>query len=146
MRLVGSAACGGSEGAGRAGVSQFVRDDRTGPAKADDHDIPAWQLSGHRKASSLRGGLPIGRAHYADGAERELLVVAPDAIAVVVASAWEADHLPGAHVAVSAVDMVGKKAFPNRLKQRLEEGLPVDPFELHVAALKVLQNFVLVVG
>ena len=104
-KLVGSAACGGSEGAGRAGVSRFVRDDRTGPAKADDHDIPAWQLSGHRKAwRSLRGGLPIGRAHYADGAERELLVVAPDAIAVVVARAWEADHLPGAHVAVSAVE------------------------------------------
>ena len=47
--------------------------------------------------------------------------MALDIVAVVVARAGEADHLPGHHVPVSAVDRVGEEAFHRVAQQLIEE-------------------------
>jgi hypothetical protein len=44
-----------------------------------------------------------------DGRVRVAFVVAPDPVAVVVARSGKADHPPGAHVAVAAVDRIRRR-------------------------------------
>src|SRR3569623_585514 len=53
---------------------------------------------------------PLGAAFEADRRQREALVVAVDPVPIVVAGAGESDQLPLVHVAVAAVNRIGKKA------------------------------------
>ena len=80
-----------------------------------------------------------------DGRQRKALVVAVDPVEIVVAGAGEADHFPRHHVAVAAVDRVGEEAHLDVLDGLLEERLAVGAFELDLAALEALEQFVLVV-
>ena len=72
--------------------------------------------------------------------------MAIDPVEIVVTSAWEADHFPGAHVAVAAVDRVREEPLLQVLQQLLEEFLAVRAFKLEVAAFKSLQDLVPATG
>ena len=67
--------------------------------------------------------VPIRPSHDADGRKRIALVMAVDPVAIIVARAWKADHAPGAHVAIAAVDRIGEKTLLRVLQQQFEERL-----------------------
>src|SRR6266403_5288678 len=69
--------------------------------------------------------------------------MAIDPIEIVVARAGIADHLPRDHVAIAAIERIGKEAHLHVLDDELEEGFAVDPFELDLFILKALEEFVL---
>src|SRR6185503_19030487 len=102
-------------------------------------------LCGSLRAMSARLRCPVGTAGDGDGRQREAFVMPVDPVEVIVAGAGEADHLPGDHVAVAAVDRVGKEALLDVLERLLEESLAVGAFQLGLAAFEPLEQFVLVV-
>src|SRR4051812_9783984 len=64
---------------------------------------------------------PIRASKHARGWQRITLVVTIDPVAIIVTGAGEADHFPGDHVPISAVDRVGKEASLDVLNDLLEE-------------------------
>ena len=91
----------------------------------------------------VRFRCPVGAAGDGDRRQREAFVMPVDPVEVIVAGAGEADHLPGDHVAVAAVDRVGKEALLDVLERLLEESLAVGAFQLGLAALEAFEEFVL---
>src|SRR5947209_1790893 len=81
--------------------------------------------------SAFRG--PFRPAGNADRRQRVVLVVVADVVAIVVARAGEADHLPRRHVLVAAIDGVGEEAFHGVLQQQLEKAAPIRTFQLRLA-------------
>ena len=68
-----------------------------------------------------------------------------DVVAIVVARAGEAQHAPGYHVAIAAVDRVGEEPFHRIAQHQREERLGVDAVrQLDLARLHVLEQCVLV--
>src|SRR5581483_3027413 len=76
---------------------------------------------------------PLGAPADADGRIRVALVVPAYPVAIVIARSGEADHLPGAHVAVGAVDGIGEESRLRILQQQLEELLAIDVLEAQLA-------------
>ena len=83
----------------------------------------------------------------ADDRQSDALVVTIDPVAVIVMCAREANHLPGGHVFVAAIDRIGQKAV-FRVRQYLtKKRLGVEALELERAVLEALDDVVfLVVG
>src|SRR5262249_39420116 len=75
-------------------------------------------------------GEPFGAPDDADRRQREGLVVAIDPVEIVVACARKADHFPGRHVAVSAIERISEEALLNELECLGEECLAVGAVEL----------------
>src|SRR5665213_1919617 len=77
------------------------------------------------------------------------LVVTIDPVEIIVAGAGEADHLPGHHVAIAAIDRIGEKPHLDILDGLREERLAVErlaigPLELDAAVVKTFEGLVLV--
>ena len=68
-------------------VSQLVREDRTGPAQANDRHVLLGELARHRFRPSGLARIPIRPALEADRRTGIALVVAIDPVAVIVAGA-----------------------------------------------------------
>src|SRR4051794_36591074 len=85
-------------------------------------------LRGSRRAISVSPcpRRPVRAAGQADRRQRKGLVVAVHPVEIVVASAWIADHFPGDHVAIAAIDRVGEKTHLHILDGLFEEPLAVD--------------------
>src|SRR6187551_2187327 len=97
--------------------------------------------------TSLRGSLramgpsadfrrPIRPPRHADGRQRKALVVTMDPVEIIVAGPRVPDHAPPRHVAIAAIDRVGKEALLHVLDRLLEERLAVGAFEFHAPALE----------
>ena len=65
----------------------------------------------------------------ADGRQREAFVVPIDPVAIVVARTRKADHFPGRHIAVAAVDRIGEEAFLRVVEQLVEETFRAGDFQ-----------------
>src|SRR5690348_3333059 len=88
-------------------------------------------------------GDPSRPAGDADRWQRVALVVALDPVAVVVARAREAQHLPADHVAVAAIDRIGEEALARVGQYLLEQPLGAGAVELDRALLEAAQQLVL---
>ena len=126
-----------------AGLGKLVGHDRSGPAETDDDDVLCRQLAGHALCL-VRG--PVRAPDDADGRMRIAFVVTADPVAIVVADAGKADHLPADHVAIAAMDGIGEEAFRHVLQQRAEKALRVDAVEFDLAGFDLLQRVVLLLG
>src|ERR1700730_14112171 len=69
--------------------------------------------------------------------------MALDPVEIIVARAGVADHLPADHVAVAAIQRIGKKSFLHVLNDEHEEGFAVDPFEFCLSILDACEKFIL---
>src|SRR4029079_13752587 len=87
---------------------------------------------------------PVHSARDADGRKRKALVVTVDPVEIVVARPRVPDHPPRDHVAVAAIDRVGKEALLHVLDRLLEKRLSVSALELHTVDLETAENSVLV--
>src|SRR4051812_17001557 len=87
---------------------------------------------------------PVHSARDADGRKRKALVVTVDPVEIVVARAGVPDHPPRDHVAVAAIDRIGKETLLHVLDRLLEERLSVGALELHAVVLETTENTVLV--
>src|SRR6185437_1800216 len=96
-------------------------------------------------AISARCRVPVRPAAAdRDRRQREALVIPPDPVAVIIARAGKADHLPGAHAAIPAIDRVGEEAVLCVLDQHLEEAAAARPLELQLAGFDPVDELVLV--
>src|SRR5579859_1558278 len=86
---------------------------------------------------------PIGPAGDADRRQREALVVAVDPVAIVVAGAGKAHHLPADHVAIAAIDRIGEEALARVVQQLLEESFRAGAVELGRALLEAAEHLIL---
>src|SRR5579862_2268206 len=80
-------------------------------------------------ASTLR--IPLGSTLNAYGGQWVGFVVTRDPVAIVVAGARKSDHLPGHHVAITAVDRIGEEPLLHVRHQILKELLAVNPLKLN---------------
>ena len=80
-----------------SGFCQLISHDRAGPAEPDNHDVLCRQFARHSQHSGFVGE-PVCASCDADRRMRITLVVAADPVAIVVANAGKADHLPADHV------------------------------------------------
>src|ERR1700742_4910999 len=69
---------------------------------------------------------PVRMIVDADGRQRDPLVMAIDPVAIIVMRPRKADHLPGGHVFVTAIDRIGKKTALRVLEDLAEELLAVE--------------------
>jgi hypothetical protein len=69
----------------------------------------------------LTFGIPVRAALKADRGEWKAFAVLGNVISVVVSCARKADHLPSRHVAVAAVDRIGKKSLNRDLEKLVEK-------------------------
>ena len=100
-------------------VGELVGHDRPGPAKTDDDDVLLGKLCAPSPRLAVRR--PFRPAGHADWRQRIRLVMSADPIEIIVAGAGIADHLPGGHIAVAAIDRIGKEAHLHvldRLRRR----------------------------
>src|SRR5712672_3179916 len=74
---------------------------------------------------------PVRSARDADGWKRKALVVTVDPVEIVVARPGIPDHPPPDHLAIAAIDRVGKEALLNVRDHLQEERVAVGTFELH---------------
>ena len=75
--------------------------------------------------------------------QREPLIMATDPFSIVVTSTGKADHLPGDHVAVAAINRVGEKALLGVLQKLFEEA-SLFIAEIDRAVLEAGDDFVFV--
>src|SRR5690348_971925 len=95
-------------------------------------------------AMCLSLGCPAGRAHDADRRQRETLIVTVDPVEIVVARAREADHFPRNHVAITAVDRIGKKALLHVLEDLGKKRLGIAVVEFQLFVLEIMKDGILV--
>src|SRR5476651_2107006 len=100
-------------------------------------------------ASFLGSSLAISRLPIdGDGAFGIRLVVLADMIAIVVARAREADHLPARHALVAAIERIGEEAFHGVLQHQFEKllGAEAGPqLQGDLAAVQPRQHRVLLI-
>src|SRR5208337_5373500 len=125
-----------------AGAGQFIGEDGARPAKADDHDILMGKFASHGRPLCF-ARCPACLALDAHGRVGVAFIMAGNPVAVVVARAWEANHLPAGHVAIAAIDGIGEEAFPCILHDVLEECFAVLIAQLDRAFFKLSKHFVL---
>jgi hypothetical protein len=70
--------------------------------------------------------------------------VTVDPVEIIVAGPRVPDHPPRDHVAVAAIDRVGKETLLHVLDRLFEERLSVGALELHTVVLETIENTVLV--
>src|SRR6195256_206553 len=124
-------------------VGELIGNDRSGPAETDDDNVLLWKLARH-EVSSTAFRRPIHSARDADGRKRKALVVTVDPVEIVVARARVPDHPPRDHVAVAAIDRIGKETLLHVIDRLLEKRLSVGALELHAVVLETTENTVLV--
>src|SRR6202034_3867351 len=90
----------------------------------------------------IASALPVRMLGDADRWQREVLVVALDPVAIVVARAGKPDHLPAGHALVAAIDRVGEKPLLCVGQQLLEEAAGLAA-EIDLAGFKVGDDTVL---
>src|SRR5689334_14406596 len=87
---------------------------------------------------------PVIATGDADGRIRVALVVTAHPVGIVITGAREADHLPGTHVVIAAVDWIGEESLLRVLEQLLKESRAVHAtLQLHHAALQAVQDLIL---
>src|ERR1700722_4989407 len=86
-----------------------------------------------------------GLADDADGRQRVGFGVALDPVAIVVAGAGEADHLPCGHIAVAAIDGIGEEALPRVGQHLLEKGGGARALECYRAVFERAEHLVLLI-
>src|SRR5690242_13190320 len=91
-----------------------------------------------RAMSASAAGVPIGAALQAHGRQGKALPVLAHELAIVVAGAGEADHAPGGHVVVAAMDGVGEEPLNGVLEQQAEKRLPADAGEGHLVLFELV--------
>src|SRR6266702_8826496 len=101
-------------------------------------------------ASFLGSTRAISASHPVDGNRpvRIGLVVLVDMVAIVVARAGEADHLPARHILVAAIERIGEEAFHGVLQHQLEKLLGAETglqLEGYFAAVQSGQYYILLV-
>ena len=69
-----------------------------------------------------------------------------DPVSVVIANAWEADHLPAHHVTVATMDRIREETLGHIFQKRIEQALRLDAVEMNVARLNFFQHIVLLLG
>src|ERR1700722_4015972 len=69
---------------------------------------------------------PAGTALKADSRVGDALSVASHPFLVIVVRAREADHLPGAHILIAAINRIGKIPLFGVLQEHGKEGFAVD--------------------
>src|ERR1700733_2975259 len=69
---------------------------------------------------------PAGTAFEADSRGGDALSVASHPFLVIVVGTREADHLPGAHIFIAAINRIGKITFLGVLQEHGKEGFAVD--------------------
>src|SRR6185369_7288339 len=123
-------------------VGELIGNDRSGPAETDDDNVLLWKLARHG-VSSTAFRRPVHSARDADGRKRKALVVTVDPVEIVVARARIPDHPPRDHVAVAAIDGIGKETLLHVLDRLFEERLSVGALEIHTVVLESSKNLVL---
>src|SRR5580765_9039466 len=88
-------------------------------------------------------GIPLRSPLDADRRMRIGLIVARHPVAVVIARAGKADHFPRAHVAVTAIERVGKKPLLHVRDEIFEELLAIESLKFDGALLDALEDRVL---
>src|ERR1700712_3727880 len=113
---------------------------------AQPRPITTASVRGSLVAISLALRFPVGTTGDAQRLQIDRLVVDFDIIPVIVACAGEAEHLPGSHVLVAAVDWISKKSFHRVLQHGGEKLLAGNALELDIALFQPLQDGILLVA